>query len=183
MQRFVLPRHVSGRLPLARRTGPCPAGEELRFTVLLHAKDARMLRDASRAVADPKSAVYGRHLSPEEVRALVAPGYQDLDAVLSFLRNAGLTVDSVAGARTAVQAHGPVEKIARAFDIPLGEYSLPPSLSPLRRRAIASERDPSIPASLAAVIRGIAGLNTLPAARRFPPILAPTRSRVPRRGP
>ncbi len=182
MQRFVLPRHVSRRLPLARRMGPCPAGEELRFTVLLHAKDMRMLRDAARAVADPKSAVYGRHLSPDEVRALVAPGYQDLDAVLSFLRDAGLTVDSIAGARTAVQAHGPVEKVARAFGIPFGEYDLPRSLSPLRRRAIAAERDPSIPASLAAVIRGIAGLNTLPAARRFPPILAPKRSKVPRRG-
>lgn len=183
MQRFVLPRHVSRRLPLARRTGACPPGEEIRFTVLLQAKDIRTLRDAAGAVADPGSAVYGRYLSPDEVKALVAPGYQDLDAVLSFLRDAGLTVDGVTGARTAVQAHGPAEKVARAFDIPLGEYDLPRSLSPLGRRAIAAERDPSIPASLAAVIRGIAGLNTLPAARRFPPILAPTRSKVPRRGP
>ncbi|MGZ5427823.1 MAG: protease pro-enzyme activation domain-containing protein, partial [Thermoanaerobaculia bacterium] len=80
MQRFVLPRHVSRRLPLARRTGPCPPGEEIRFTVLLHAKDMRMLREAATAVADPKSSVYGRHLSPDEVCTLVAPGYQDLDA-------------------------------------------------------------------------------------------------------
>ncbi|HEX7614494.1 MAG TPA: protease pro-enzyme activation domain-containing protein [Thermoanaerobaculia bacterium] len=142
MQRFVLPRHVSRRLPLARRTGPCPPDEEIRFTVLLHAKDMRMLRDAARAVADPKSAAYGRHLSPDEVRALVAPGYQDLDAVLSFLRDAGLTVDGVVGARTAVQAHGPAENVARAFDVPLGVYDLPRSLSPLNRRAIAAERDP-----------------------------------------
>ena len=183
MQRFVLTRHVSRRLPLARRTGPCPLGEEIRFTVLLQARDIRMLRDAARAVADPKSAVYGRHLSPEEVRTLVAPGLQDLDAVLSFLRDAGLAVDSVAGAGTAIQAHGSAEKVAQAFDIPIGVYDLPRSLSPLRRRAIAAERDPSIPASLAAVIRGIAGLNTLPAARRFPPILSPARSKVPRRGP
>ncbi len=183
MQRFLLPRHVSRRLPLARRTGPCPPDEEIRFTVLLHAKDIRMLREAAHAVADPQSAVYGRHLSPDEVRALVAPGYQDLDAVLSFLRDAGLTVDGVAGARTSVQAHGPAEKVAHAFDVPIGVFDVPRSLSPLRRRAIATERDPSIPASLAAVIRGVAGLNTLPAARRFPPILAPTRSRVPRRSP
>ena len=182
MQRFVLPRHVSRRLPLARRTGPCPPGEEIRFTVLLHAKDMRALREAAAAVADPKSSVYGRHLSPDEVRTLVAPGYQDLDAVLAFLRDAGLTVDGVTGARTAVQGHGPAEKISRAFDIPLGTYDLPRALSPRVRRAMAAERDPSIPASLASVIRGVAGLNTLPAARRFPPIFAPPRSRVPRRG-
>jgi kumamolisin len=183
VQRFVLSRHVSHRLPLARRTGPCPPGEEIRFTVLLHARDLRMLREAARAVADPKSAVYGRHLSPDEVCTLVAPGSQDLDAVLAFLRDAGLTVDGVAGARTAVQGHGPAEKIARAFDVPLGIYELPRAMTPLTRRAVAAERDPSIPASLAAVIRGVAGLNTLPAARRFPPIFAPTRSKVPRRGP
>src|SRR5512141_1564338 len=116
MQRFVLPRHVSRRLPLARRMGPCPPDEEIRLTVLLQAKDIRMLKDAASAVADPTSAVYGRHLSPDEVRALVAPGYQDLDAVLAFLRDAGLTVDGVAGARTAVQGHGPSEKVSRAFD-------------------------------------------------------------------
>jgi len=183
VQRYVLPHHVSRRLPLARRTGPCPPGEEIRLTVLLHAKDLRMLREAASAVADPKSAVYGRHLSPDEVRTLVAPGYQDLDAVLSFLRDNGLTVDGVAGARTAVQAHGPAEKVARAFDVPLGVYDLPRAMSPLTQRAVAADRDPSIPASLAAVIRGVAGLNTLPAARRFPPLLAPPRSKEPRRGP
>ncbi len=141
-----------------------------------------MLREAAAAVADPKSAVYGRHLSSDEVCTLVAPGSQDLDAVLAFLRDAGLTVDGVAGARTAVQAHGPAENVARAFDVPLGIYNLPRALSPRERRGMAAERNPSIPASLASVIRGVAGLNTFPAARRFPPIFAPTRSKVPRRG-
>ena len=182
MQRFLLPRHVSRRLPLARRTGACAPGEEIRLTVLLHARDLRRLREAAREVADPRSAVYGRHLSPEEVGTLVAPGSQDLDAVLAFLRDAGLSVDGVAGARTAIQAHGPAESVARAFDVPLGTYELPRAMTPLGKRVVAAERDPSIPASLAAVIRGVAGLNTLPAARRFPPIFAPTRSKVPRRG-
>src|SRR5450759_2407313 len=142
----------------------------------------RALREAAAAVAARQSSVDGRHLSPDEVRTLVAPGHQDLDAVLAFLRDAGLTVDGVTGARTAVQGHGPAEKISRAFDIPLGTYDLPRALSPRVRLAMAAERDPSIPASLASVIRGVAGLNTLPAARRFPPIFAPPRSRVPRRG-
>jgi kumamolisin len=154
----------------------------VRITVLLHAKDARALRDAVHAVSDPKSAAYGRHLSPDEVRDLVAPGYQDLDAVLAFLRDSGLRVDGVSGARTAVQASGPAEAVARAFDAPLGLFAAPPAVAAGRRRAYGIERDPTIPASLAAVIRGVAGLNDLPAARRFPLLLAPARSRVPRRG-
>jgi kumamolisin len=183
MQRFTLARHMSRRLTLCRRIGPCPADAPLRITVLLHAKDARALRDAVHAVSDPKSASYGRHFTPDQVRDLVAPGYQDLDAVLAFLNDSGLHVDGVSGARTAVQASGPAEAVARAFDAPIGVFAPPPAVAAGRRRAYGIERDPTIPASLAAVIRGVAGLNDLPAARRFPPLLAPKRSHVPRRGP
>ncbi len=183
MQRFTLARQMSRRLMLCRRVGPCPAEAPVRISVLLHAKDARALRDAVHAVADPKSASYGRHLAPDEVRDLIAPGYQDLDAVLAFLRDAGLRVEGVSGARTTVQASGPAETVVRAFDAPIGIFAPPQAVAPGRRRAYGIERDPTIPASLAAVIRGVAGLNDLPAARRFPPLLAPKRSRVPRRGP
>jgi kumamolisin len=182
MQRFTLVRHMSRRLTLCRRVGPCAAEAPMRITILLHAKDPRALREAVHAVSDPASPTYGRHLTPDGVRDLVAPGYQDLDAVLAYLRDAGLRVDGVAGARTAVQASGPAEAVARAFDAPIGVYAPPRAVS-TRSRVYGIERDPTIPASLAAVIRGVAGLNDLPAARRFPPLLAPKRSRVPRRGP
>ncbi len=183
MQRFTLARQMSRRLTLCRRVGSCPADAPVKITVLLHAKDARALRDAVHAVSDPKGASYGRHFTPDQVRDLVAPGYQDLDAVLAFLNDSGLRVDGVSGARTAVQASGPAEAVARAFDAPIGLFAAPPAVAAGRRRAYGVERDPTIPASLSAVIRGVAGLNDLPAARRFPPLLAPKRSRVPRRGP
>jgi kumamolisin len=183
VQRFTLARHMSRRLTLCRRVGPCPADATVRITVLLHARDARALRDVVRAVSDPKDAAYGRHLSPDDVRNLVAPGTQDLDAVLAFLRDAGLRVEGVSGAHTAVQAIGPADAVVRAFDAPIGLFAPPSAVAAGRRRAYGIERDPTIPASLAAVIRGVAGLNDLPAARRFPPLLAPKRSRVPRRGP
>ena len=183
MQRFTLTRHMSRRLTLCRRVGPCPADAPVRISVLLHAKDGRALREAVHAVSDPKDAAYGRHLTPDQVRDLVAPGYQDLDAVLAFLHDSGLRVEGVSGARTAVQASGPAEAVARAFDAPIGLFAPPRGLADGRRRAYGIERDPTIPASLSAVIRGVAGLNDLPAARRFPPLLAPKRSRVPRRGP
>jgi kumamolisin len=182
MQRFTLARHMSRRLTLCRRIGPCPADAPVRISVLLHAKDARALRDAVRTVSDPKNASYGRHFTPDQVRDLVAPGTQDLDAVLAFLRGAGLRIEGVSGARTAVQASGPADAVARAFDAPIGLFA-PSAVAQGRRRAYGIERDPTIPASLSAVIRGVAGLNDLPAARRFPPLLSPARSRVPRRGP
>src|SRR6185503_16602096 len=62
--------------------------------------------------------------------------------------------------------------------VPFGAYTFP-GAGPLRGVRYAAERNPSIPAALAPIVRGIAGLNDLPAARLFPPPLAPARSRVP----
>ena len=133
---------MSRRLTLCRRVGPCPPDAPVRISVLLHAKDARALRETVRAVSDPKAASYGRHFTPDQVRDLVAPGYQDLDAVLAFLRDAGLRVEGVSGARTAVQASGPAEAVARAFDAP--DRPLRPA-SGSRRRAAAGLRNRARP--------------------------------------
>lgn len=178
MQLFELKRHVPRRLALSRRTGALSAGETVDFTVLLHPKDDHALADAARAVADPKSPEYGTYRSSEDVRRLVAPGYQDLDAVLAWLHDAGIATEEPKGAWTVVRARGTADAVSRLVDAPIGTYRR----AGRRGTSYAIERNPSIPASLAPIVRGIAGLNDLPAARLFPPPLAPKRSRVARRG-
>jgi kumamolisin len=182
VQRFELKRHVSRRLALGRRTGVAPPGETVTVSVLLNPTNPQALREAARAVSDPESSGYGGFLTSNDLRKLVAPGYQDLDAVLAWLADAGLTVEETTGARMVVKARGTMEQVARAFDVPFGTYAFPRAVVPTGRRCFACERNPSIPAALAPVVRGVAGLNDLPAARRRPPLLAPKRSRVPRRG-
>jgi len=179
MQRYELKRHVSRRLRWGRRVGPAQPERELSLSVLLHAKDEDALEEALRAVSTPGGAEYGRYLRAEEVRHLIAPGYQDLDAVVAWLTGSGLTVDAVAGARTVVRARGSAEAVSRALEVPLAIYRFPG----LRRTRFAAEANPKVPAALAPLVRGIAGLNDLPAARRIPAIPAPKRSRVARRGP
>jgi kumamolisin len=179
MRRFELVRHVSRRLAVGRRIGAPSAKDELRIAVLLHAKDPRALEEAVRAVSDPRSAEYGRFKTADDVRRLVAPGYQDLDAVLAWLHDAGLSPEPPAGARTVVHARGTLDAISRAFDVPFGAYALPA----VRGTRVAAERNPTIPAALAPIVRGVAGLNELPAARLFPPLLAPRRSKAPSRAP
>ncbi len=176
MQRFELKRHVCRRLRLGRRAGAPAPDEEIRFNVLLHAKDERALGRAAEAVGDPRAPSRGRFVTPNEIRQLVAPGYQDLDAVIAWLVDAGLTVDGPIGARTVLRARGSAARVALTFDVALGAYELARDLAPQATRFTAIERNPSIPASLASVVRGIAGLNTLPCARRFLPLSS-------RRGP
>lgn len=184
MQHFELTRHVSRRLSAGRRLGTPSPTEELSLSVLLHPKDDRVLRDTARSVSDPGSSSYGKFLTAEEVRRLIAPGYQDLDAVAAWLHNAGLQTDEPTGARTVIKARGTIDAISRAFQLSIGRYGFPPGMMPpVRGGRLAAEQNPKIPAALAPIVRGIAGLNDLPAARLFPPIMAPRRSRVPRRGP
>jgi hypothetical protein len=54
----------------------------------------------------------------------VAPGYQDLDAVLAWLAHAGLAAEDATGARMVVKAHGTIEQVARTFDVPFGVLAL-----------------------------------------------------------
>ncbi|MEO7920876.1 MAG: protease pro-enzyme activation domain-containing protein, partial [Thermoanaerobaculia bacterium] len=184
MQRFELKRHVSRRLAQGRRLGAASPSDELRLAVLLHPKDDQALRDATHAVSDPASARYGKFLSAEEVRRLVAPGYQDTDAVVAWLNDAGLRTSEPTGARTVIEVRGTAEAVSRALDAPIGRFAFPTTMFPkVRGPRLAVERNPQIPASLASIVRGIAGLNDLPAARFFPPPLSPARSRVAQRGP
>ncbi|HEV8267293.1 MAG TPA: protease pro-enzyme activation domain-containing protein, partial [Thermoanaerobaculia bacterium] len=171
MQRFELKRHVSRRLAFGRRVGAAVPSDEISIRVLLHPKDGHALADAVSAVCDPRRPSYGSFYTADEVRRLVAPGYQDLDAVLSWLHDSGLHTDEPVGARTVIRARGSVEKVSKMLDIPVGRYAFR-GLSGAR---FGAERNPSIPAPLAAIVRGIAGLNDLPAARRSPPIPAPKR--------
>lgn len=183
MQRFELKRHVSRRLVTARRLGPADPNETICLSVLLHAKDESALADALHDVSNPKSPRYGAFLEAEELRRFVAPGYQDLDAVLAWLNDSGLKTEEPTGARTVIRASGSVADVARAFEVPVGRYALG-----TRGAHVAIEKDPSIPAALAPLVRGVAGLNTFPPARIFPPPLArPKRFRAGRvpegRGP
>src|SRR5262245_6286134 len=128
MQRFELRRHVSRRLMAGRRIGSAPADRELEIAVLLHAKDDEALVRAACEVSDPSSESYGRVRTAEDVRRLVAPGYQDLDAVIAWLHDAGLTIEGPTGARTVIRARGTTEAISRALEAPFGAYEFPSRL-------------------------------------------------------
>jgi len=164
VQRYELRRHVTRRIAQGRRLGAPAPGAELRLSVLLHPKDGNALAEATRDVADPASAGFGQFMRPEELKRFVAPGYQDLDAVLAWLHDVGLSPGEPTGLRTVIPASGTVEAVSKALDTPIGRYAFG------RTERLSIERNPTIPAALAPLVRGIAGLNTLPGARRFPAI-------------
>lgn len=132
----------------------------MELVVLIHPRDARALEEAAESVGDPGEPGYGRFATCEELRRFVGLGYQDLDAAIAWLQDSGLSTDEPAGAWTVVRARGPVEAVERALDAPVGRYETGEG------ETLSIERTPALPASLASVVRGVAGLHGFPVSVR-----------------
>jgi tripeptidyl-peptidase-1 len=96
------------------------------------------------AVSDPSNAKYGQHLTLEQIADMVAPTQQNIDAVIQWLNNNGVTDVSVLLSRdfivatmTTAQAsklfkiefHHFVHISGKTVDTAVGPYSVPVQLS------------------------------------------------------
>ncbi len=127
----------------------------LDFEVYLGLADMAGAEATVRRVSDPASAGYGRYLAPAAFRARYARSQADVDAVSTWLRSRGIVVTYVPANHTVVGATGSVAQVNRAFDVSLGYYRTG------GRVLRAPDRAPSVPSSLAGVVRGVLGLTPL----------------------
>lgn len=104
---------------------------------------------------DAGSPNYHRWLTPQQFGKLYGPADADLDAVVAWLQARGLTVAPVAPGRTSIEFSGNVSQIESALHTSIHTYAA------FGIAFLANATDPQIPSSLAPVISGIAGLNTL----------------------
>jgi subtilase family serine protease len=105
------------------------------------------------AVSDPKSASYHHYLSTAQMRANFDPSDASVASVQSWLRSQGLKLDAVPANNLYVPANGTVNQVARAFGVSLGIYDV-------RGRELRSpDRQLSVPASLAATVLGVMGVD------------------------
>ena len=116
-------------------------------------------RDALHALLqrqyDPKDPLYGKFLSAAEFTQRFSPTQADYEAVVSFARVAGPDGDPHAG-RTLVGVSGPSGAVERAFHVHLNQYRMPEG-----RLAYANDAAPEVPASIAARLSGIVGLDSM----------------------
>jgi subtilase family serine protease len=104
-------------------------------------------------VSDPKSASYGKYVTPQDFRKQFAPSQQQVNAVQSWLRSQGFKVDYTPQNNHYVEAEGTVAQAQAAFGTPFALYKV----------AGATVRSPSgdvsIPDTLASTVSGIVGLD------------------------
>jgi subtilase family serine protease len=102
---------------------------------------------------DPKSPDFHHWLHAEEFGRLYGPSDADMDQITSWLHSHGFSIDMVSKGRVSIQFTGTVEQVQSAFHVEMHNYLVN------GEEHISNDRDPSIPAALAPVVKGIASLN------------------------
>jgi subtilase family serine protease len=107
----------------------------------------------AQAVSNPRSAAYGHYLTPAQFRQQFAPPQSSVNAVTSWLRGAGFSIDYTPQNNLYVAADGTLAQAAAAFGTSFGLYAYQGDVLLSPATAL------SIPASLAGIVEGVVGLD------------------------
>ena len=123
------------------------------FRVYLGWRNEAGAEALARAVSDPKSPSYGKYVSPASFRQQFAPTQAQVDAVQSWLRSQGFTVDYTPQNNHYLEAEGTVARAQSAFSTTFGMYKV-------QGKTVRSpSTDVSIPDTLTSTVTGIVGLD------------------------
>lgn len=140
--------------PAAASSSALPGNQRLSFSVQLKLRDVAAAERLATEVSTPGSASYGTYLSPAQFNARFAPTAQQVGAVSSYLRSAGITVGAVPGNRRFVAASGTADQIRTAFGVRLRSYAV------AGQSVVDTDRAATVPASLSSDVLTVTGLNT-----------------------
>ena len=165
--------NVSPGLESAQRVAPLDGTLPLDFTVVLAPRDAPGLERFAAAVSDPKSAEYGRYITPEVFADRFGPTPEAVATVRNYLGSRGLSVRSVDPNRLAVHASGRVASIETAFGTSLSSWHD----TAQGRDFVANATGPRMPAPVAALVGSVMGLDNHHPARHHAQVSATSGSR------
>jgi len=155
--RIILPQ-AAPRLPAgSTQLGAAPATQELNLDVVLAGPNPAGLAQAVAAVSTPGSPDYRHYLSAAQYAAEYGPSPAEVGQVTSALRGEGLTVGAPEPGSSLLPVSGTVSVVSAALGTPLESVQAPGDAA----RAIVNTASPQIPASLAGLVTGVAGLDGL----------------------
>lgn len=123
------------------------------FRVYLGWRNESQAVALAQAVSDPSSSSYGNYLSPGQFRQQFAPTQAQVAAVQNWLSSQGFSIDYTPTNNHYVEAEGTVAQAEAAFGATLNEYAY----DGLTLRSPSAPL--TIPASLAASVTGVIGLD------------------------
>jgi kumamolisin len=151
--RVALAGIISPTLEHATRTGELASGQRLSLEVSLNVRDKAGLDAFVRSVSDPKSALYKHYLTVAQYAARYGATDAQIAQVTSYLKSEGLSVGQVTANHLTVPVSGTASQVEKAFDVSLSTYRS------AGHSFYANASAPSLPASIASVVGGVAGLD------------------------
>ena len=140
----------------AVRLGALAPATSLTFDVTLKLGNQAGLDALVAGLADPKSAYFGRFVGKDQFGPEFGLSSSAIARVSSTLAGLGLHPGAVDPDRLYIPVTGTASAVERAFGVRLVSYRLPGG-----RVAYANSAAPQVPASIAPVIDGVIGLDTV----------------------
>jgi len=134
-------------------TGAADGTQSVGFRVYLGWENASAAEALAHAVSDPRSPQYGQYLTPQQFRRQFAPSQGAVNAVQSWLRSQGFSVNYTPTNNQYVSAEGTVAQAEAAFGVQFGTYQV----KGITVRSPAG--DLSIPSAIAGVVSAVVGLD------------------------
>ena len=149
----LLPGAVPPWAQPANLAGAADPTEVVGFRVYLGWTDPDGAVALAKAVSDPHSPSYGKYLTSNQFRARFAPSASDTAKVQNWLRSQGFDVQYTPKNNHYVSAQGTVAQLQAAFNTQFAMYDV-------RGATVrAPSTDVSVPSQLAAIVRGVYGLD------------------------
>lgn len=122
--------------------GAAPADETVQGEIYLPLRDQRGAETLAKQVSNPSLAGYRKALSPAQWIARFSPTQADYNAVLAFLKTAGLTIQGEPASRQYVVFRGTPDQLGSVFGTSLHSYEV------AGHRLVAPASAPSLPAAV-----------------------------------
>ncbi|WP_376794456.1 protease pro-enzyme activation domain-containing protein [Thermogemmatispora sp.] len=146
----VVDQPVIRQLPAGQ---PLPSNLVLPLTINLLYNDAALERTVAQ-IYTPHSPLYGRYLTPQQIRASFGPSQEQLQSVQQWFSEQGYRVVAVDDLATSLQVEASVATIERSLHLQLRQYDL------ASHRFFLPLGTPSLPSQIASLVQSIIGLNT-----------------------
>ncbi len=160
----------------ARSLGAVKLTATVRGSVVLQPRNAAALTNFIAEVATPKSAEFHHYLAAGEFASRFGPAKATIAAVRSQLQADGLTVTGVASDGLLVRFSGTAQRVEKAFSTGLQAYRLANGAA-----GQATTSAIKVPASIAANVTAVIGLDNLVRAQAVPVLRGAAKSGRPGR--
>jgi pro-kumamolisin-like protein/putative Ig domain-containing protein len=149
-----------GRAPVipagARPAGTLPRSAVIDASVALTPRDPEAMAAYAQAVSTPGSPLYHHYISVARFAQRFGPTAADVASVRAALQARGLHPGPLAANRLSIDVTASAAELSSALSTSFKRYRVPSG-----RSAFANTAAPQLPSSVAGLVRGVIGLDTL----------------------